>query len=90
MVPAEAAVGRVEAPTAPPREAVPIGPPQAGEDLGAWARRMAEERARARGRRDFKAADEARRLLAEHGFEVRDTKDGAVELRPLAAKPRPA
>jgi cysteinyl-tRNA synthetase len=51
---------------------------------------MAEERARARGRRDFKAADEARRLLAEHGFEVRDTKDGAVELRPLAAKPRPA
>ncbi|MGA2383734.1 MAG: cysteine--tRNA ligase [Gemmatimonadales bacterium] len=90
VVPAEAAVGRVEAPTAPPREAVPIGPPQAGEDLGAWARRMAEERARARGRRDFKAADEARRLLAEHGFEVRDTKDGAVELRPLAAKPRPA
>jgi len=90
VVPAEAAVGRVEAPTAPPQEAVRIGPPEAGEDLDGWARRMAEARARARGRRDWKAADEARRLLAEHGFDVRDTKDGAVELRPLGAKTRPA
>jgi cysteinyl-tRNA synthetase len=90
VVPAEATVGRIEAPTAPPQAVVRIAPPEPGEDLGAWARRMAEARARARGRRDFKAADEARRLLAEHGFEVRDTKDGAVELRPLGAKPRPA
>ncbi len=90
VVPAEAVVGRVEAPTAPPQTDVRLGPPAAGEDLGEWARRMAEARARARGRRDLKAADVARRLLAEHGFEVRDTKDGAVELRPLGAKPRPA
>ena len=54
------------------------------------ARRMAEARARARGRRDWQTADEARRLLAEHGFTVRDTKDGAVELRPLNAKTKPA
>jgi cysteinyl-tRNA synthetase len=90
VVPAQTDVGRVEAPTAPPQEAVRLGPPEAGEDLDAWARRMAEARARARGRRDWKAADEARRLLAEHGFEVRDTKDGAVELRPIGANPRPA
>ncbi|HVO34994.1 MAG TPA: cysteine--tRNA ligase [Gemmatimonadales bacterium] len=90
VVPAAAAVGRVEAPTAPPQEAVRIAPPGPGEDIGTWARRIAEARARARGRRDWQAADEARRLLAEHGFEVRDTKDGAVELRPLAAKPHPA
>ena len=90
VVPAAATVGRVEAPTAPPQAEVRIAPPEPGEDLGAWARRMAEARARARGRRDFTAADEARRLLAEHGFEVRDTKGGAVEIRPIPAKPRPA
>jgi cysteinyl-tRNA synthetase len=90
VVPAGAEIGRVEAPTAPAQEAVRVGPPEAGEDLDAWARRVAEARARARGRRDWQAADEARRLLAEQGFEVRDTKDGAVELRPLGAKPRPA
>ena len=90
VVPAGEKVGRVEAPTAPAAEAVRIAPPAPGEDLEAWARRMAEARARARGRRDFKAADEARKLLAEHGFEVRDTKDGAVELRPTAARTRPA
>jgi len=90
VVPSAAAVGRIEAPTAPAREAVRLGPPEPGEDLGAWARRMAEARARARGRRDWQAADAARRLLAEHGFEVRDTKDGAVELRPVTTKTRPA
>jgi cysteinyl-tRNA synthetase len=90
VVPAEAAVGRVEVPSAPRAEAVVIGPLARGEDVDAWARRMAEARARARGRRDWKVADEARRLLAEQGFEVRDTKDGGVELRPLGARPRPA
>ncbi len=90
VVPAEARVGRVEAPTAPSPEPPVLAAPAAGEDLEAWAHRMAEARARARGRRDWKAADEARRLLAEHGFEVRDTKDGAVELRPLGTGPRGA
>jgi len=67
-----------------------LAPPQPGEDLDAWARRLAEARARARGRRDWQAADEARRLLAEQGFEVRDTREGAVELRPVGARPKPA
>ena len=90
VVPAGEKVGRVAAPTAPSAEAVRLAPPAPGEDLEAWARRMAEARARARGRRDFAAADEARKLLAEHGFEVRDTKDGAVELRPAGARTKPA
>ena len=90
VVPGETRVGRVEAPTAPPQEPQRLAPPAAGEDLEAWARRMAEARARARGRRDWQAADEARRLLAQHGFEVRDTKDGAVELRPAGARSKPA
>ena len=67
-----------------------LAPPRPGEDLDAWARRLAEARARARGRRDWQAADEARRLLAEQGFEVRDTREGAVELRPVGARPKPA
>ncbi|HSN14585.1 MAG TPA: cysteine--tRNA ligase, partial [Anaeromyxobacteraceae bacterium] len=47
VVPAEAAVGRVEAPSASRQEALAIAPPASGEDLGTWARRMAEARARA-------------------------------------------
>ncbi len=66
-----------------------LGDPAPGEDLDAWARRIAEARAAARRRKDWATADRARQLLAEHGFEVRDTRDGGVELRTVA-KPRPA
>jgi cysteinyl-tRNA synthetase len=88
VVPAQAAVGRVEASAAGAEGAVRPIAPAPGEDLDAWARRMAEARAQARRRKDFATADEARRLLAEHGFDVRDTREGGVELRPADARSR--
>jgi len=51
-------------------------PPAAGEDVAAWAERLARIRFAARGRKDWPRADRARTLLQEHGFEVRDTKEG--------------
>ena len=42
----------------------------------AWARRRLE----VKKRRDFPEADRIRALLAEHGFEIRDRKDGSVEV----------
>jgi cysteinyl-tRNA synthetase len=45
------------------------------------ARRLAEERERARDAGDFERADEIRRELAERGYEVRDTSEGPVLVR---------
>jgi len=70
--------------------AATIGPPAPGEDLDAWARRTAQARARARWKKDWAAADEARKLLLEQGFEVRDTRDGSVEVRRPGGPKRPA
>jgi cysteinyl-tRNA synthetase len=64
----------------------PLGPPPEGGDPEAWARRMAAERQAARQRKDWARADEARKLLSDHGFEVRDTKDG-VQLLPRKRPP---
>ncbi len=61
-------------------------PPAAGEDLQAWAGRVARIRFAARQRKDWVRADAARALLQEQGFEVRDTKDG-VEVVPRRKPP---
>jgi cysteinyl-tRNA synthetase len=45
------------------------------------ARRLAEERERARAAGDFERADALRTQLAEQGYEVRDTADGPVLVR---------
>lgn len=45
-----------------------------------WASEWAELRREAKARRDFAEADRIRALLAGHGFEVRDRKDGTVEV----------
>jgi cysteinyl-tRNA synthetase len=45
-----------------------------------WARRWAEVRAESKKARDFAEADRIRDLLRDHGFEVRDTKDGGAEV----------
>jgi len=63
-----------------------LEPPRPGQDVAAWATSMAGERQAARMRKDWPRADLARKLLAEQGFEVRDTRDG-VELLP---RKRPA
>jgi cysteinyl-tRNA synthetase len=39
---------------------------------------LRRERERARAARDFKRADELRREIAAHGYEVRDSKDGSL------------
>jgi cysteinyl-tRNA synthetase len=44
-------------------------------------RRLADERAAARAERDFERADRLRDELAEQGWEVRDTSDGAQLVR---------
>jgi cysteinyl-tRNA synthetase len=44
-------------------------------------RRLADEREEARGARDFARADRLREELAEQGWEVRDTPDGAQLVR---------
>ena len=64
----------------------PLGPPGASQDLEAWASRVAGIRFAARQRKDWATADEARKLLADHGFDVRDTKDGP-ELLPRKRPP---
>lgn len=67
-------VGAAEVTAAP--DGFPISAPAPGEDLGAWARRLAEIRLAARQQKDWARADAARARLQEHGYEVRDTKDG--------------
>jgi cysteinyl-tRNA synthetase len=45
-----------------------------------WARQLARARLSARSRRDFKEADRIRDLLRAAGWQVRDNKDGTVEV----------
>ena len=46
----------------------------------AWALAWARLRVAAKKRRDFTEADRIRSLLASEGWEVRDRKDGTVEV----------
>jgi cysteinyl-tRNA synthetase len=73
-VQAEGSVGAPTVTVAP--DGLPLAPPAAGEDRAAWSQRMADIRWAARQRKDWPRADAARALLQEHGFEVRDTREG--------------
>ena len=53
--------------------------PPAG-DSEPWALEWARRRLDAKKKRDFAEADRIRALLAAHGWEVRDRKDGSVEV----------
>jgi cysteinyl-tRNA synthetase len=96
VVPAEPAVvgkGSVPIPlaahgTGTVTEDLMPAPPAPGEDLDAWARRMGSVRERARWKKDWATADDARRLLIDQDFEVRDTRDGTVEVRRRAGRLR--
>jgi cysteinyl-tRNA synthetase len=48
-----------------------------------WAIGLANDRKAAKSRRDYKEADRIRDLLKEAGWEVRDARDGTVEVRRL-------
>ena len=46
----------------------------------AWARNWATRRARSKSARDYAEADRIRTLLGQHGFQVRDSRDGSIEV----------
>jgi cysteinyl-tRNA synthetase len=45
-----------------------------------WARRWAVVRVAEKRRKNFAEADRIRDLLRKHGFEVRDAKDGSIQI----------
>jgi len=55
-------------------------PPEDTQGNAAWARAWAGRRLDAKSRRDFQEADRIRALLSSHGWEVRDRKDGVIEV----------
>jgi cysteinyl-tRNA synthetase len=55
-------------------------PPVDGAEVEAWAMAWAQARALAKARRDYPEADRIRNLLQENGFDVRDRKDGSIEV----------
>ena len=61
----------VTPPTTPPSE------PGAAEE---WARVWATARAQYKAARNYAEADRIRALLGAHGFQVRDSKDGTIEV----------
>jgi cysteinyl-tRNA synthetase len=63
-----------------PPNSAPEDPAEAVE----WARRWALIRVTAKGKKDYKEADRIRDLLKGHGFEIRDNKDGSIEIRRTA------
>ena len=84
--------GVLEATTRPQVEAValadagpsagqlPEQPPSSPDGQGDWARKWAARRLEAKARRDFAEADRIRALLQSQGWEVRDRKDGTIEV----------
>ena len=61
-------------------ETPPALPPEDPAAREAWALAWARLRVAAKKRRDFSEADRIRTLLASAGWEVRDRKDGTVEV----------
>ncbi len=55
-------------------------PPADPDAHGEWARGWASRRLAAKARRDFAEADRIRAVLQTHGWEVRDRKDGTIEV----------
>jgi cysteinyl-tRNA synthetase len=58
----------------------PEVPPPDPEGAERWAGRWAEVRVAEKRRRNFGEADRIRALLRTHGFEVRDGKDGSIQV----------
>jgi cysteinyl-tRNA synthetase len=55
-------------------------PPAQPPEIEAWAQGWAARRASAKASRDFATADRIRKLLQDNGFDVRDRKDGVIEV----------
>jgi cysteinyl-tRNA synthetase len=61
---------------------VPPADPGAAEN---WARAWATRRARHKTARNYAEADRIRALLGDNGFQVRDSRDGSIEVVRIAA-----
>jgi cysteinyl-tRNA synthetase len=61
----------------------PEVPPPDSEGAEEWAHRWAMVRAWHKRRNDFREADRIRDLLRRHRFEVRDAKDGSIQITRL-------
>jgi cysteinyl-tRNA synthetase len=55
-------------------------PPPDSAAAERWAREWATRRARYKSARNYAEADRIRALLGEHGYQVRDSKDGTIEV----------
>jgi cysteinyl-tRNA synthetase len=66
----------------------PEVPPPDPTDAAEWARRWAVVRVAEKRRRSFAEADRIRELLRRHGFEVRDGKDGSIQIT-VVGRPAP-
>jgi cysteinyl-tRNA synthetase len=55
-------------------------PPTEPGAAESWAREWAARRARCKTARDYAEADRIRALLSRHGFQVRDSRDGSIEV----------
>jgi cysteinyl-tRNA synthetase len=55
-------------------------PPGDAAAAESWAREWATRRARYKSLRNYPEADRIRALLGEHGFQVRDSKDGSIDV----------
>ena len=58
----------------------PVTPPSDPIAAEEWARRWATARAQYKSARNYAEADRIRALLGEHGFQVRDSRDGSIEV----------
>ncbi len=74
--PSEMAVG----PGKPGVEISPETPPADDEAATAWANAWAVRRLEAKAAKDWPEADRIRALLQQHGWQVRDRKDGTAEV----------
>jgi cysteinyl-tRNA synthetase len=60
---------------------LPADPPVDAEQAAEWARSWASVRLSAKKQKNFVEADRIRAMLKQHGFEIRDAKDGSIEVR---------
>jgi cysteinyl-tRNA synthetase len=62
------------------QEELSESPPADPTAAEGWARNWAMRRAQSKSARDYAEADRIRALLGQHGFQVRDSRDGSIEV----------
>jgi cysteinyl-tRNA synthetase len=80
VIDARAGSGAIASDGATPLVIPPVTPPSDLVAAEEWARRWATARAQYKSARNYAEADRIRALLQTHGFEVRDSRDGTIEV----------